>query len=326
MNRRRLAINLLAGLGVAGGTAALLGEGLAGQPTAPDFGHAGPWINIDEPTRLPTLRGRLTLVNFWTYSCINVLRTLPYLRRWHSDYAAAGLQIVGIHTPEFGFEARHPNVEKAVRDLGILYPVAQDNAYRTWRAWNNRAWPSFHVVDQAGRIVLLREGEGHASELEASIRQRLGLPPLLAARMPPDDADLSRIRSPELYFGAGHPTPQEAVQRPRPGEASYTFSAAGPRLNRYELEGHWERREESLLLRSTGGGLRLHFSAAKAHLVAEAPPSTTVRVRSGTGAWRDITVGFPALYTVVDGADYADQVMELVADSAGLALYSATFG
>lgn len=297
----------------------------AAGPSAPPF-LVEEWLNAAAPLDASALRGKVGLVNFWTYSCIYVLRTLPYLKRWHEEYAPAGLQLVGMHTPEFAFEHLRPNVEHAVREFGIRYLVGQDNGYRTWRAWGNRAWPSFYLLNRDARIVMLREGEGHAMEMERTIRALLGLPSETAARQPPDDMDLSRIGTPEMYFGALHPTPQESGQSPRLGEATYAFSAAGPRLNRYELEGSWTREGETLVLRSERGRLRLRYSAAKVHFVAAAADGATVRARPGAEEWRSIRIGWPALYTVVDGTRYAEQVMELEAVSPGLTLYSATFG
>ena len=163
-------------------------------------------------------------------------------------------------------------------------------------------------------------------ELERAIRGLLGLPPNNATRHPPDDADLSRIGTPEVYFGALRPTPQEAAQSPRRGEASYAFSQTGPMLNRYELDGRWARDEEALVLRSDRGRLRMRYSAAKLHVVAGAPDGPPVRARSGTGAWQSVRIGRPALYTLVDGEAYGEQVVEVEASSPGLALYSATFG
>jgi thiol-disulfide isomerase/thioredoxin len=324
--RRRdlLAAGLASGVGAAGPPPR---AARAAAPAAPSF-LVDRWLNAAAPLDVVALRGKVGVVNFWTYSCIYALRTLPYLKRWHEEYAPAGLQLVGIHTPEFAFERRRPNVERAVRELGIRYPVGQDNGYRTWRAWGNRAWPSFYLLDRDARVVMLREGEGHAVELERAIRGLLGLSPAPAPRQPPDDADLSRIGSPELYFGAQHPTPQEPAQSPRRGgEAAYAFSRTGPRLNRYELDGRWAREEEALILRSDRGRVRMRYSAAKVHLVAAAtdgaPP---VRVRSGAEAWRSVRIGWPALYTVVDGTTYSEQVVELEAMAPGLALYSATFG
>jgi thiol-disulfide isomerase/thioredoxin len=143
----------------------------AAGPGAPPF-LVEEWLNAAAPLDAPALRGKVGVVNFWTYSCIYVLRTLPYLKRWHEEYAPAGLQLVGIHTPEFAFEHLRSNVENAVSEFGIRYPVGQDNGYRTWRAWGNRAWPSFYLLDRDARIVMLREGEGHAMEMERTIRKR----------------------------------------------------------------------------------------------------------------------------------------------------------
>ncbi|MGG5819669.1 redoxin domain-containing protein [Falsiroseomonas sp. HW251] len=294
-------------------------------PAAPPF-LVDQWLNAAAPLDAAVLRGRVGLVNFWTYSCIYALRSMSYIERWHEEYGPAGLQVVGIHTPEFAFEHLRANVELALREYGIRFPVGQDNDYRTWRAWSNRAWPSFYILDREARIVMLREGEGHAMEMERTIRGLLGLSPDVARRNPPDDMDLSRVASPEMYFGAIHPTPQEAAQSPRRGVATYAFIPGGPRLNRYELDGSWARDGEPLVLRSDQGRLRLHYSAAKVHFVAGAPDGATVRVRSGTEEWRTIRIGWPALYTVVDGTRYGELVMELEATSPGLSLYSATFG
>lgn len=291
---------------------------------APGLDGIGAWLNVDAPVEIAALRGHPVLVNFWTYSCINALRTLPYLRRWHAEYAPAGLRILGIHTPEFGFEHERANVQDAVRALGIAYPVGQDNGYRTWRAWSNRAWPAFYIVDQDGRVVMLREGEGHSVEMERTIRGLLGLPAMMP-RQPPEDADLSRLRSPELYFGASHPTPQEPAQMPRRGEASYAFGPSGPRLNRYELDGRWNREGEALILRSDRGGLRLRHGAAQVHLVAATMDAAPIRIRSDGGAWRSQVIDRPNLHTVVDGGGYADRLLEIEAP-AGFTLYSATFG
>ena len=297
----------------------------AAGPGAPSF-LVEEWLNAAAPLDASALRGKVGVVNFWTYSCIYVLRTLPYLKRWHEEYAPAGLQLVGIHTPEFAFERLRPNVEHAVHGFGIRYPIGQDNGYRTWRSWGNRAWPSFYLLDREARVVMVREGEGHAVELERAIRGLLGLSPEVTPRRPPDDMDLSRVGTPEMYFGALHPTPQEPGQSPRRGEATYAFSQAGPRLNRYELEGSWTREGETLVLRSERGRLRLRYSAAKVHFVAAATDGATVRARSGAEEWRSIRIGWPALYTIVDGTRYAEQLVELEAMSPGLTLYSATFG
>ena len=326
--RRRilLASGVLAGVGATEALPARPGSVRAAAGEAPGFDGIESWLNTEACMSPAALHGKVTLVNFWTYTYIYVLRTLPYLRRWNQDYGPAGLQVIGIHTPEFGFEHLRPNVEQSVRELGIRYPVGQDNGYATWRAWSNRAWPSFYLLDRDSRLVMVREGEGHGFEMERAIRGLLDLSPAETRRHPGEDMDLSRIRSPEMYFGALHPTPQEVGQSPRSGEGTYAFSQTGPRLNRYELEGRWLREEEPLVLRSGPGRMRMRYSAAKVHLVAGATEAAPVRARTGTGPWRDIEIGRPKLYTVVDGDTYGEQVLEVEAAAPGLALYSAPFG
>jgi thiol-disulfide isomerase/thioredoxin len=323
MQRRRLLRSGL--LAVSAASAAYLatrtGVTHAQGAAAPGLPGMEGWLNAPAAFD-PAVRRRATLVNFWTYSCINARRTLPYLRRWDAEYGQAGLQVLGIHTPEFGFEHDRANVEVALRELGIRYPVAQDNGYRTWRAWNNRAWPAFYLLDGAGRIVMRREGEGHSREMEAEIRGLLGLAP---RNHPGEDADLSRIGSPEVYFGATHPTPQDPAQWPRDGAGSYTFGRAPP-LNTYSLDGGWVREGEALTLRTPRGALRMRYSAAQLHVVAAAAQPLEVSVRVDGGAPRKIRIERPTLYTLVDGTSYGEHMLELEAVTPGLALYSATFG
>ena len=327
LSRRLLVPRLLAAAMTGGLLPVVCSAAPSGRrPSAPEFTGIDGWLNTARPLTLAGLRGKVVLVDFWTYSCINCRRTVPYLNRWQAEYGAQGLQVVGIHTPEFGFERTRRNVQESVREFGIRFPVGQDNAFRTWRAWSNRAWPAFYLLDGDGQIVLVREGEGHARELEGAIRALLGLAPSVAAGRAGDDPDLSRIRTHEIYFGWLHPTPQDPTQSPRPGEASYAFQAEGPMLNEYQLGGTWDRQEEALVLRSPGGGLRVRFSAAKLHLVAAAPQAAPLRVRVDESAPQTIEVGRPTLYTLLDGETYGEHLLEFETTTPGLSLFSATFG
>jgi thiol-disulfide isomerase/thioredoxin len=317
---------LLAGAAAAGPFAMLPGCARSG-PATPAFTGLDGWINTGAPITLDALRGNVVLVNFWTYSCINSRRPMAYLKRWHTDYGPLGLRIIGIHTPEFRFEHARSNVETYVREAGITFPVAQDNDFRTWEAWGNDAWPGFYLLDRQGRIVLSRLGEDHAHEIETAIRTLLQLPSTETVGRPGDDPDLSRIGSPELYFGAKHPTPQDSSQSPRSGEARYSFAPqASPGFNQYLLDGVWSREEEPLVLRSARGGVRLNFSAADLHLVAGAPKAVSLRIRLDGKALPTVEVNRPTLYTLVTGASYREHVLELEADTPGLALFSTTFG
>jgi thiol-disulfide isomerase/thioredoxin len=273
------------------------------------------------------LRGAIVLVNFWTYSCINSRRPMVYLKRWHAEYGPLGLRVIGIHTPEFRFEYDRSNVESYIRQAGIQFPVGQDNAYRTWEGWGNEAWPGFYLVDRDGRILQQHEGEGYAGEMERTIRDNLGLARSETGAHPGDDPDLSRIGSPEMYFGTEHPTPQDIRQSPRVGTAEYSFAqASGPALNRYLLDGTWTREDQRLMLASARGGLRFRFSAAKLYMVATAPQAAVVRVRVDGEVKPNIEIGWPTLYTLVDGNAYGEHLLELEADTPGLTLFSTTFG
>ena len=144
-------------------------------------------------------------------------------------------------------------METSTREFGIQYPMGQDNGFQTWRAWNNRAWPAFYLVDRDGRIVLIREGEGHAREMEGAIRGLLDLGQ--GAAHPDDDPNLSLIATPEMYFGSKQPTPQDRAQGLRRDEAVYAFAELpSPRFNSYQLDGIWFRKDEALVLRSPTGG------------------------------------------------------------------------
>jgi cytochrome c biogenesis protein CcdA/thiol-disulfide isomerase/thioredoxin len=145
---------------------------LALREPAPELAGVDAWLN-SPPLRLAELRGKVVLVDFWTFACSNCARTLPSLRRWHARYADEGLVVIGVHTPEFAFERELANVDQAVRRFGIEYPVALDNHYDTWTAWKNRYWPTLYLVDREGRLVLRHEGEGDYEEIERAIAETL---------------------------------------------------------------------------------------------------------------------------------------------------------
>ncbi len=164
-------------LSLGGGLALALGKAGAARAQAPsffDYGAAPDFVGIEQwlnspPLALAALRGKVVLVDFWTYSCINCLRTLPYVIGWHEKYKARGLVVVGVHTPEFGYERLTANVRRAIGRYGIGYPVAQDNAYATWKAYDNAYWPATYLVDHRGHIVLKHVGEGDYEETDRAI-------------------------------------------------------------------------------------------------------------------------------------------------------------
>jgi len=150
-------------------------QAAAGPVPAPEFAGIENWLN-SPPLTLASQRGKVVLVDFWTYTCINCIRTLPYVTRWHQKYKDQGLAVVGVHTPEFPFERSTPNVQKALERFGITYPVAQDNRYATWDAYRNQYWPAVYLIDKQGRIVYRHFGEGNYAETEAEIQRLLAQP------------------------------------------------------------------------------------------------------------------------------------------------------
>ena len=308
---------------------ATLGSGLvaaseaSSRSSGAEFVGVDSWFNTDQPLTVAGLRGSPVLVEFGTYTCINWRRTLPYVKRWHSEYGPQGLRIVGVHTPEFSFERTRAYIEHELRALEVAFPMAQDNEFKTWRAFNNEAWPSFFFFDKGGRLRLQRDGEGYSATIEDAIRAQLGLGRGAKA----EDADLSRVGTPEFYFGSLHGTPQDRAQSPRNGEATYAIArSAMPHLNEYDLQGIWARATEPLTLRSDTGKVRVRFSAAKLNLVVGAPQPAPVRVRIDGGTEKTVEIGLPTLYTLLDGDSYGEHLLEIEAATPGLTLYSATFG
>ncbi len=172
------------------GFSASSGPVVADLGKAPEFTGIDHWLN-SPPLSMRELRGKVVLVDFWTYSCINCINTLPYVKQWHEKYKDQGLVVVGVHTPEFAFEKSTANVQEAIKRFGIGYPVAQDNAYATWSAFRNQYWPATYLIDAQGRIVYHHYGEGNYAETEAVIQK------LLAQRTSqPEDAKPKSVVGP----------------------------------------------------------------------------------------------------------------------------------
>ncbi len=150
-------------------------DALAKPVPAPAFTGLDTWLN-SAPLTIEQLRGKVVLVDFWTYTCINCIHTLPYVKAWYDKYKDQGLVVVGVHTPEYPFERSTANVKDALKRFEIRYPVAQDNRYATWEAYNNQFWPAFYLIDKGGRIVYTHFGEGKYDETEATIRRLLAQP------------------------------------------------------------------------------------------------------------------------------------------------------
>ena len=167
---------------------------------APKFIVGGQWINT-KPLTMESLKGKVVLVDFWTYTCINCIRTLPYVKSWWKSYEDKGLVIVGVHTPEFAFEKETDNVEAAVKDFGITYPVMQDNNYQTWQAYNNQYWPAHYLIDKNGKIRYTHFGEGKYDETELMIQTLLKETGATISAVPNNPTYQIAARSPETYLG-----------------------------------------------------------------------------------------------------------------------------
>ena len=246
--------------------------------TLPDLSGATAWINTpnSQPLTSESLRGKVVVVDFWTYSCINCLRALPYVNAWYGKYKDSGLVVIGVHTPEFPFEKDEANVRKAVRDLGIGYPVAMDNDYRIWRAFNNRFWPAHYFIDAAGRVRYHHFGEGNYDESEAWIRslleERNHQPPpnpamKIAASGAEAASDLQLVQSPETYIGY-----IRAKNFASPGgfneDAPQLYrEPAHMALNEWALTGRWKDEGQIATLLSPSGGIVYRFHARDLHLV-----------------------------------------------------------
>jgi len=192
-------------------SAALFLSACFGRGPAPEFQGIDSWIN-SEPLSLEDLRGQVVLVDFWTYSCVNCIRTFPYLKEWHRKYSGYGLVIVGIHTPEFGFKKLRENVEAAAKSHGLEYPIAQDNDYRTWNAYSNNFWPAKYLIDRQGNLRYHHFGEGSYAETEEVIRELLSESGS-GSGFPLQDVELNSSPEPQQDPDAFGPVPGRRLTR-----------------------------------------------------------------------------------------------------------------
>jgi thiol-disulfide isomerase/thioredoxin len=261
--------------------AAVLAASASGHPALddagplPDLSGAVGWLN-SPPLSSKSLKGKVVLVDFWTYSCINCLRALPYVEGWAAKYKDAGLVVIGVHTPEFAFEKERANVEKAVRDLKVNYPVAIDSDYKIWQAFNNEYWPAHYFIDGKGRIRSHHFGEGEYAESERVIQELLkengaqlsSSAPISVAGAGAEAApDGANVRSPETYIGY-HRAEHFASTEPIAHDSRRAYTPQ-PRisLNQWALGGSWNVSTESAVLQASPGKIVFRFHARDLHLV-----------------------------------------------------------
>jgi thiol-disulfide isomerase/thioredoxin len=252
------------------GTAFLPSEG-----RLPPFEGATGWLN-SEPLTPEGLRGRVVAVQFWTYTCINWVRTLPYAREWAAKYQTFGLTVVGVHTPEFRFERDVDNIVTAARDLTVEYPIAVDSNYAVWRAFANHYWPALYIADEQGRIRYHHFGEGEYAMSEMVVQQLLrdtgkeGFDPALVSVDPQGaevPADWSNLRTPETYLGYGQAQGFASPERDRFDEPHNYPEPSRLSLNHWAPSGVWTLAKHAAVLNQAPGRISLRFHARDVNLV-----------------------------------------------------------
>ena len=313
----------------------------------PPLAGATEWLN-SPPLTPEGLKGKVVLIDFWTYSCINCLRAIPYVRAWADKYRDQGLVVIGVHAPEFAFEKNVKNVRAAVADLKIDYPVAIDNDYAIWRAFNNQYWPAHYFIDAQGRIRHHHFGEGDYEESERAIQQLLAeagktvSADIVAVKASGAEAasDMSNVGSPETYVGYERAenfiSPGGAVQ-----DARHVYAAATPRLNEWALSGDWTIGKEDAVLNEKGGSIVYRFHARDLHLVlGPGPDGKPVRFRvtidgapPGDGRGTDVdgdgqgVVTGQRLYQLIrQTGTVSDHTFEIQFLDPGVQAYAFTFG
>ena len=314
----------------------------------PPLDGLGPWINSAPLTR-EQLRGKVVVIDFWTYSCINCLRSIPFVRAWYEQYAKDGLVVIGVHAPEFAFERDPANVRKAVADLGIRHPVALDNQYRLWSALKNNYWPAHYFIDAKGRVRFHHFGEGGYAQSERVIRQLLaeaGHAPKggpMARAVARDDAEaaaaVAALKSPETYLGFSR-----AERFVSPGglvrDRAANYRPAPLNLNDWALEGNWTVRKQSARSGSAGAKIHYRFHARDLHLVLGSPGGRSVRFKvtldgqaPGADAGGDVaadgsgTVSGERLYQLIrQKGEVRDRAFTIEFFDPGVEAFAFTFG
>lgn len=308
--------------------------------TAPEFTGIMNWLNVDHPLTMTELRGKVVLVDFWTYSCINCIRTFPYLTSWYEKYKDQGLVIVGVHTPEFEFEKKTANVADALKRHGITYPVAQDNAYGTWQAYNNRYWPAHYLIDAEGNVREYHFGEGNYEETEEAIQELLreaGQTVESGVSEVEAEAPGGRLQTPETYLGSNRLERFASPERVTGAAQAFT-TPENLKLNTFAYQGTW-RVEGERAVAKTEASLSLQFQGKKVFLVMAPEVTGTKAVVTvllngqpieAMVAGQDVvsgavTVDEDRLYELVNFGDApGEHTLELQFES-GVTVYAFTF-
>ena len=314
-------------------------EGLPDLGPAPEFAGIAQWLNTSDPPSMAHLRGKVVLVDFWTYSCINCVRTLPHVTGWYEKYKNKNFVVIGVHTPEFAFEKETKNVQNALKQFKINYPVAQDNDYRTWQAFENHYWPAEYLIDAKGHLRRTHFGEGHYEEMELAIRQLLkeaGNSLDVSENLPQDEMPTYRM-TPETYLGSARMERFTSNEPVAAGQQTFTHPSPIP-LNNFAYEGVWEVSGESAQAQK-GSGLAIRFKADKVFLVVS-PHHSGDRIKvfidgkpvDEATAGADVKNGElilkeERLYHLIDlHGNVGSHVLRLEFQNEGVSVYAFTFG
>lgn len=317
-------------------TSLTLQKGLWVPYKAPSISGIDAWIN-SEPLQLDNLKGKVILVDFWTYSCINCKRTLPYLNDWYDKYHDKGLVIIGVHTPEFDFEKNLDNVKNAVKVDNIKYPVALDNKFVTWRNFNNEYWPAHYLIDKTGNVVYTHLGEGDYDVAENNIRYLLGINSSALDKVSVQD-QVSQLETPETYLGYARArnfsSPEKLLK-----DQTEQYSFPG-NLNKddWALQGKWKIMSDRIISEDTNSAIKINFNARKVYIVMGSTNNSIVNVsillngkRVEGDRGKDVTnssikVDKHSIYHAIELSKSGNNILEIIATSPGLEVYTITFG
>ncbi len=292
---------------------------------APPIINISAWIN-SEPLTLDRLKGQVVLIDFWAYSCINCIRTIPALKYWYQKYHDQGLVIIGIHSPEFDFESKLENVKKAVKNYDIKYPVALDNQFSTWQNYNNQYWPADYLINKDGNIVYQHFGEGNEDVIENNIRVLLGLNQI--SSKPIDNTGPAEMQTPETYLGYDR---LDKFQSPgsvyKDQEENYIY----PRQlspNGWALNGKWSIQNQKIIAMEKNAAIKLKFTAKKVFAVMgnQSNQSITITVKFNNQVMKSLQVKNHDLYILLELNKLDMGIVELITSAPGLEIYTFTFG
>jgi cytochrome c biogenesis protein CcdA/thiol-disulfide isomerase/thioredoxin len=294
---------------------------------APDVRGINAWLNTpgDKPIDLKALRGKVVLIDFWAYSCINCQRAIPHVEGWYKAYQDDGFEVIGVHTPEYAFEKVTGNVKKGAADIGITYPIALDNSYSTWTNYRNKYWPAEYLIDASGVVRHVSFGEGDYDVTEKLIRQLIStarpgvrLPPAVDA---PDTTPAGGLTS-ETYFGVGKMVNYAGGGVYDKGQANFTFPAALPN-DTFALQGPWTLDYQGATADSDSSSIKLNYHAKNVYLVVGGNGNLTV-TRDGKTTTVPVS-GPPTSRQIVGGKDVARGLLDVRLDK-GLQAFSFTYG